>query len=292
MLTEVVILVAMVALLAVLLYLARRRYPPTLDPVVDAIDALLPQTQCAQCGYPGCRPYAQAVAAGAALNLCPPGGRDVQLELAALLGREEGQALVEPDRVVARIDEDRCIGCYLCIEACPVDAIVGARQFLHTVLEDRCTGCGLCLPPCPVDCIELLTRPAPALPAMPDDSTDCIRCNRCLPVCPEGLPVSRLWWLARGEDLSKAMEYGLGQCIECGLCNPVCPSVLDLVGTFRAARARRKQQEQQQHAATLARRHVEERNTRLTRQSQSAAERRAERLAAMRRPEPASRSGD
>ena len=130
------------------------------DPVADQIDALLPQTQCAQCGYPGCRPYAEAIAAGEAeINQCPPGGEAGIRALADLLGREAKP--LNPDngeekpRVVAVIDEQACIGCTLCIQACPVDAILGAARQMHTVIESECTGCDLCLPPCPVDCIEM-----------------------------------------------------------------------------------------------------------------------------------------
>jgi len=129
------------------------------------IDALLPQTQCTRCGYAGCLPYAAAVAAGeAAINQCPPGGASTIAALALLLGvpalpLNEANGREAPPQV-AWIDESRCIGCAKCLSPCPVDAIVGASRFLHTVLADRCTGCELCIPPCPVDCIEL--RPAPA----------------------------------------------------------------------------------------------------------------------------------
>jgi len=134
--------------------------------LVERIDALLPQTQCTRCGYAGCRPYAEALARGAAdINRCPPGGEPGVARLAALLGREskplDPACGVPGPRVVARVDETRCIGCALCIEACPVDAIVGAARLMHTVIADRCTGCELCLPPCPVDCIELLDSGAP-----------------------------------------------------------------------------------------------------------------------------------
>jgi len=131
-----------------------------------AIDRLLPQTQCEQCGYRGCLPYATAIADGAPINRCPPGGPDTIRALAGLLGREEvpldGTLAPHPGPTVAVIDEARCIGCALCLPVCPVDAIVGAPRWMHTVVEDWCTGCGLCLPPCPVDCIELV--PAAAAP--------------------------------------------------------------------------------------------------------------------------------
>lgn len=135
--------------------------------VVARVDALLPQTQCAQCGYPGCRPYAEAIVDGAAdIDRCPPGGERTVRELAALLGRDPvpldtTRGITKPPQV-ARIDEAECIGCALCLPACPVDAIVGAPRFMHTVIEADCTGCELCLPPCPVDCIALVPR-APTL---------------------------------------------------------------------------------------------------------------------------------
>jgi electron transport complex protein RnfB len=135
--------------------------------VVARIDALLPQTQCTRCGYAGCKPYAAAIASGeAGINQCPPGGSATIAALAALTGRPV-QALnpvhgAETPPRVAWIDESLCIGCARCLAPCPVDAIIGAAKYMHTVLADRCTGCELCLPPCPVDCIEMRPQPKPA----------------------------------------------------------------------------------------------------------------------------------
>jgi electron transport complex protein RnfB len=141
----------------------------------QAIDQLLPQTQCTRCGYPGCLPYAEAIAGGEAdINRCPPGGTETIIALSALTGRavaplDKGIG-VEAAPTVALIDEERCIGCTKCLPPCPVDAIVGAPRLMHTVIVELCTGCELCVAPCPVDCISmvpLLTSPAHAALSLP-----------------------------------------------------------------------------------------------------------------------------
>jgi len=134
---------------------------PTL---ADTIDALLPQTQCEQCGFHGCRPYADAIAAGeAGIDRCPPGGRAGIARLAALLDRPvvplDTSRGIEKPRTLARVVEADCIGCTKCIQVCPVDAIVGAAKMMHAVISDLCTGCELCVPACPVDCIALDPMP-------------------------------------------------------------------------------------------------------------------------------------
>lgn len=131
------------------------------DPLVEQIDELLPQTQCGQCGYPGCRPYAQAIVDGDAINKCPPGGHTTINALAHLLDVEapsldEEHGEESDVKTVAFIREEDCIGCTKCIQACPVDAILGAAKHMHTVIASECTGCDLCLDPCPVDCIDML----------------------------------------------------------------------------------------------------------------------------------------
>jgi electron transport complex protein RnfB len=137
------------------------RFKVQSDPLVEQIDELLPQTQCGQCGYPGCKPYAEAIANGDVINKCPPGGDATIKRLADLMGVEatsldaaHGQ---EDVKKVAFIREDECIGCTKCIQACPVDAILGAAKQMHTVIADECTGCDLCVEPCPVECIDMIT---------------------------------------------------------------------------------------------------------------------------------------
>lgn len=162
--TLTLIAISVVSLIAlifgVLLGYASIRFKVESDPLVEQIDQILPQTQCGQCGYPGCRPYAEAIANGDEINKCPPGGEATIKALADLMGVDakplDAAHGVEDIKKVAFIREDECIGCTKCIQACPVDAIVGAAKQMHTVIIDECTGCDLCVDPCPVDCIDMV----------------------------------------------------------------------------------------------------------------------------------------
>jgi electron transport complex protein RnfB len=166
MLTAVIVVVALAGALGALLGWAAGHFAVAQDPIVEQIERILPQTQCGQCGFPGCRPYAEAIAEGRAdINQCPPGGEAGVRALADLLGREAKPLNAEhgeekPARVALIVEAD-CIGCTKCIQACPVDAIIGAPKRMHTVIADLCTGCELCIPPCPVDCIVMI-EPAPS----------------------------------------------------------------------------------------------------------------------------------
>lgn len=165
MIAAILILSALAVTGALILVRAQKRYASNAEPLIAQINALLPQTQCEQCGYAGCLPYAQAIAEGEAINKCPPGGAAGIKKLAMLLDREllefDAERATKTEKRVAFIREDECIGCTLCIDACPVDAIVGAAKKMHTVIAAECTGCDLCVAPCPVDCIEM--RPLPTL---------------------------------------------------------------------------------------------------------------------------------
>ncbi len=163
MLTAILAIAALAAVFGLVLGYSAIRFKVEGDPLADKIDALLPQTQCGQCGYPGCKPYAEAIAKGeAAINKCVPGGTTTVIALADLLGREPepmDEALADKPKAIAIIDEQECIGCTLCIQACPVDAIMGAAKQLHVVIASECTGCELCLKPCPVECIHMVPIP-------------------------------------------------------------------------------------------------------------------------------------
>ena len=159
-LTALIALVAMGAVFGAVLGFAAERFKTEGNPIVDQINDILPQTQCGQCGHPGCRPYAEAIADGEDINKCPPGGEAGIQALADLLDvevipldEEHGEESVT---TVAFIREDECIGCTKCLLACPVDAILGAAKQMHTILVSECTGCDLCVEPCPVDCIDMI----------------------------------------------------------------------------------------------------------------------------------------
>ena len=156
-------LVGLAAAFGALLGFAAEKFKTEGNPIADEINNILPQTQCGQCGYPGCRPYAEAIANGEAINKCPPGGEAGVQALADLLDleplpldAEHGEA--KKVTTVAFIREDECIGCTKCIQACPVDAILGAAKQMHTVIISECTGCDLCVEPCPVDCIDMIAQ--------------------------------------------------------------------------------------------------------------------------------------
>ncbi len=161
-LISILALVALGIIFGAILGFAAVRFKVEGNPIVDQLDALLPQTQCGQCSYPGCRPYAQAMSDGTEkINKCPPGGESTIIAIADLLGvdpepldAEHGEE--KNTKILAVIREDECIGCTKCIQACPVDAILGAAKQMHTVIASECTGCDLCVEPCPVDCIDMI----------------------------------------------------------------------------------------------------------------------------------------
>jgi electron transport complex protein RnfB len=160
MLSALLVMAGLAVVLGAVLGFAATKFKVEENPLVEKIDAILPQTQCGQCGFPGCKPYATAIAAGEAdINQCPPGGEDGIRKLSELLGVEFKPLNAEhgepKPKSLAVIDEEVCIGCTLCIQACPVDAILGAAKQMHTVIAAECTGCELCVPPCPVDCISM-----------------------------------------------------------------------------------------------------------------------------------------
>ena len=157
--TYIIIAIVVIALIfGAILGVASIKLKVEADPIVEKIDAILPQSQCGQCGYPGCKPYAEAIANGDVITKCVPGGRPTVVKIAEIMGVDVPAMddVAEPEEMVAFIDENMCIGCTKCIQACPVDAIVGSNKAMHTIIADFCTGCELCVAPCPTNCIEMI----------------------------------------------------------------------------------------------------------------------------------------
>ena len=244
-LTPVLALLGLGLAIGAVLGFVAKKFRLESDPVVTRINDLLPQTQCGQCGYPGCKPYAEAIAAGDVINKCPPGGESTISQLADLLNipalpldESYGQPGVKK---VAFIREAECIGCAKCIPACPVDAILGAPKYMHTVIESECTGCDLCIEPCPVDCIDLMplepyTTPIKTVEELNNEEIlACINCALCVDECPVDILPHELYWACRGNDLAGAETLKLMHCIECGKCDRVCPSSIPLVEYYQAA---------------------------------------------------------
>ncbi|MBL4679464.1 MAG: electron transport complex subunit RsxB [Pseudomonadales bacterium] len=253
--------------IAVLLQYSAKRYPEQIDEVVIAINNLLPQTQCAQCDYPGCKPYAEAIANGEDINHCPPGGEELIRNLAVLLGRETKPLDLNFGETkapsVAVIREAECIGCTFCIKACPVDAIIGAPQQMHSIITEDCTGCELCLEPCPVDCIDMLitqdnlakTYPLHLLKPVPKpikstEVSPCIRCGECEIQCPKSLAPHELYFQRESKTAMEILD--LDACIECRICDRACPSHIPLTRIFVETKQRIESEKEKSIAANTA----------------------------------------
>lgn len=244
----------------------------------DALLEVLPHSQCQACGHAGCAPFARALAEGTANeDGCEPGGSLVHGRLlrrtgaSVLLSAQEALAPL-PQPINARINPEECIGCAKCLDACPVDAILGASRQLHVVIDEDCTGCGLCLPPCPVDCIDLIpvTREdwpradsAAAQRIAASGHADCVACGACRPACPESLDPEAMFRAVREADWEPGPSAGLARCTLCGQCEPVCPSRIPLAAWFRQGKDIAHAVGKWEHAATMAREHHDRRVRRL-----------------------------
>jgi electron transport complex protein RnfB len=281
------LLVGLLFFFALSAWALQRRIPKDETALVDRIESMLPLTQCAQCGHPGCRPYAEAVADGAAIDLCPPGGPELIAQLKDLMGDQApltaNVMAPEPAPLIAIIDPAACIGCTLCLDPCPVDAIVGAQGLMHTVIESECTGCELCIAPCPVDCIRLEPGPLPKVVQQPPLlGKGCINCSQCIEACPVALAPDQLLKLSVAQDWDAAEAIDLQRCIECKLCDRVCPSEINLAARFGHAKqmGRMRQAEIQEKNRIKARYAAHE--IRLVARQSEADERRSARLARLR----------
>ncbi len=292
-LAQAVIIGGLCAGLGWLLSLAHKRWSPGQVALIEAIESKLPQTQCGQCQYPGCRAYAAALAEGEAIDLCPPGGESTLIALSNLLNRaaerlNASETLIDFSHTpaqVAQIREPECVGCTVCIGVCPVDAIIGAQGFMHGVLHDQCTGCELCVPACPVDCIDLLERPEgsfrrKALRAEPSlEPLGCIRCGRCDQVCPREIPVRDLWWSIRQGLDTEPVGPGAEACIACGLCDASCPSGISLATPILQQATRDRERRELRRQAERASKLYDSTSQRRTQEITTAEARRRARLA-------------
>ena len=186
-------------------------------------------------------------------------------KISACEKRSEQNKVKQPELATAKIIEGECIGCTLCITACPVDAIVGARNQIHTVLNEICTGCELCIPPCPVDCIDLESQPKTKYPTFPEEPMACINCGFCVATCPRDLQPHLLYRYRRDSDI--ADEFRIDDCIECRRCDQVCPSMIPLTDNFRVTKQVRAELEKARAAAQINEVRFLARQTRLNQSS-------------------------
>ncbi len=191
------------------------------------------------------------------------------MEAVPLDNRHSPNIGTEDSPKVAIIREEECIGCTFCIQACPVDAIIGGPQQMHSVIASECTGCELCVSPCPVDCIDIKAlpyKPAKSLPEKSLSEQACIRCGICVDVCPVDLLPQQLFWYSQGKAYDKAKQHRLLDCIECGLCHAVCPSHIPLVQYYQTAKSAIHEQEAKYQQAQLVKQRFEFREQRLARE--------------------------
>ena len=203
------LLCSLLVILAVASLWLRHVFHEMSTELVDEIDSILPQTQCAQCGYPGCRPYATSIPQGESVDLCVPGGPEVQAKLSQLMQTIPLTQIPSPKEELAFIKEENCIGCALCLPACPVDAIIGAKDYLHTVVADECTGCELCVTACPVDCIVMQENTKVISQNWEgrdnfESEQACVNCVQCDDACPVNISPLLLHKLASKEKRIKA----------------------------------------------------------------------------------------
>ena len=254
------LLCSLLAILAVASLWLRRAFNEVSTELVDEIDSILPQTQCAQCGYPGCRPYATSIPQGESIDLCVPGGPEVQAQLSKLMQTIPVIQIPSPKEELAFIKEENCIGCALCLPACPVDAIIGAKDYLHTVVADECTGCELCVTACPVDCIvmqentKVISQNWEGRDNL-ESQQACVNCVQCDDTCPVNISPLLLHKLASKENYDALEQSDLFNCVECGICDLNCPSNIGLTNQFKFAKTQviQNKAERENKAKLLAR---------------------------------------